>query len=283
MGNKMQSFLSALFLLCCLFGSTYAAEAQSAYDRVLRTGTLRCGYFLFPTALDINPNTKQMSGFYYDLMTEIGRELNLKIEWTEEVTVATMLNGLKDGRFDMLCTGPAEVPTRAREGLYTTPVLVAPVNIYVRADDKRFPDDADAFNKDSVTFAGLDGDSSSFIVQQDFPRAKLLALPDSTPPADRIMTMVTRKADAAVLETVVAGRYMATHPGKIKAALGKPYKAYPLGFVLPRGSYDLKFLMDSTIHNLNGTGFLAKLVRKYQSLPGDMLPPAPLYADPVTK
>ncbi|HOO50986.1 MAG TPA: hypothetical protein PLK94_06835, partial [Alphaproteobacteria bacterium] len=67
---------------------------ETAYERVIRTGTLRCGYLTYPPLLMKDLKTGEMSGVAHDIMTEIGKRLSLDIEWTEEVGTDVMLQGI---------------------------------------------------------------------------------------------------------------------------------------------------------------------------------------------
>jgi len=54
-------------------GSFHAPIRESAYARVMRTGTLRCGYVLYPKTIERDLNTGKMSGPMYAIMEEMGK------------------------------------------------------------------------------------------------------------------------------------------------------------------------------------------------------------------
>src|SRR4051812_116596 len=58
---------------------------ESTYARVLRTGEIRCAYEPYAPALMKDPNTGEFSGIFYEIMTEVARRLNVKMNWVEEV------------------------------------------------------------------------------------------------------------------------------------------------------------------------------------------------------
>ena len=82
-------------------GDKKSSAVESTYDRVMRTGTLRCGYINYPPHFQIDPATGQKSGISYDIANEMGRLLNLKIEWVEEVGWATTVETIKSGRIEI--------------------------------------------------------------------------------------------------------------------------------------------------------------------------------------
>ena len=79
-------------------GGVSASTQETTYDRVIRTGTLRCGYAAWYPNLIIDPNTKAKSGISYDVMEEVGRRLGLKVEWTQEAGFGSAEQDLKTGK-----------------------------------------------------------------------------------------------------------------------------------------------------------------------------------------
>lgn len=70
------------------------AAKTSEYDQGMAKRTLRCGYISDPPVLVKDLNSGELSGFFVDLMAEIGQTLNLKIVWAKEVGWANKLEGL---------------------------------------------------------------------------------------------------------------------------------------------------------------------------------------------
>ena len=81
------------------------AAKESVYDRVMRTGTIRCGYNTEPPFVVIDPNTRKVSGAGVDIVEEMGKLLGLKVEWAEQVGWDMMAAGLQNGRYDLACNG----------------------------------------------------------------------------------------------------------------------------------------------------------------------------------
>ncbi|MDP9195895.1 MAG: transporter substrate-binding domain-containing protein [Pseudomonadota bacterium] len=278
--------MSRNFFLSLLLALTFALPAaaqtgEPTYDRVIKTGILRCGYYMAPPLMAVDAGTGKKSGFLYNLTEEAAKGLGLKVEWVEEISTGTMFEGL-GLRYDAICTGIMFHPARARLALFSQPQFTQPVNIYVRADDHRFDDNLEAFNDPKMTFAGWEGDSSSLLVKQEFPRAKLVELPQTATPAERILMVTTGKADAAILEDSVISQYMLENPGKIRRAMSKPYKAMTAAYAFPLGENRLKAMFDATLTYMNSNGIINRLIAKHQKAPGDMLPPPLTYGEPVS-
>lgn len=140
--------------LCFGIGLTLAALAtttamartdsggrEPAYDRVMSTHTLRCAYAAYPPAFIIDPNTRQLSGIFHDLVETMAKLHGLTVAWTEEVDYGHIIEGLEQRRYDAFCAALWPGPERAQRAVFTVPVYYSAVNLYVRTDDHRF--DAD--------------------------------------------------------------------------------------------------------------------------------------------
>ncbi len=135
----MKNILLALMLLF-LAMPAWAEDSpkESTYDRVMRTGTIRCGYYIWPPFLAKDPNTGKLSGIASDMMDEIGKQLSLKVEWVAEVDTSTMFEGYSTGRYDLVCGPVASTPARARVVDFTIPFAYGSYYLYVKEGDLRF-------------------------------------------------------------------------------------------------------------------------------------------------
>jgi len=236
---------------------------ESAYDRVMRTGTLRCGYLVYPTLLDHDPNTGAFSGMYYDLMAELGKQLSLKIEWTEEVGLATAFDGLSIGRYDVVCDPLAQVPARARVTEFTVPVIYFPYFLYARADDTRFDNDYAKVNDPSVKVALLEGEMAQYVKADLFPKAQTISLQNMTDASQVYLQVMMKKADVAMAEPSSIEAFMIHNPGKLKRVSGESLRMQPAGLDVAVGEERLKSLLNTSIMSLQVTGFTQRLVDKY--------------------
>lgn len=53
-----------VFLLVIISLPAWAGDDGSVYDRIMRTGTIRCGYGLWSVYLNKDPNTGKMGEIY---------------------------------------------------------------------------------------------------------------------------------------------------------------------------------------------------------------------------
>ncbi|MDR3425756.1 MAG: transporter substrate-binding domain-containing protein [Alphaproteobacteria bacterium] len=91
------------------------AHKETAYERVIRTRTLRCGYALWPVVEDIDPTTKVLKGTAPDFANALAAKLDIKIKWVQEVIWGEQVEALNSGKIDAICApdGPFVYPTAA--------------------------------------------------------------------------------------------------------------------------------------------------------------------------
>lgn len=247
-------------------------KSQPAYDRVLKSGHLRCGYIVLPPQLIRDPNTGAFSGVTYDLLEEAASRLKLKVDWVEEVTFPTMAEGLKTGRYDAFCLTAYRWLPAAYLMDYTSPIFYSATVPYVRADDTRFDADLAAANNENVTVATVDGEAAHFIKEQSFPRAKSYSLPQNADVSTMFEAVTTKKADVTFANPLMAMPYLVAHPGVLKAVhQDKPLRYFVHAFAFGKGEAKLLTLFDMAVDDMRDDGTLDRILDKYESIPGSFL------------
>lgn len=249
------------------------AKAESVYQRVVRTNTLRCGYASWPPFLRKDPNTGQLSGFNYDIISEIGKELGLKIEWVEEVGFGNYIEGLNTNRYDVMCQTVWPDPGRFKNATVTLPVHYHKVYVVVRANDHRFDHGYGDLNDPSFKTSAIESDITETITKTDFPLATEISLPQSADASQLFMEVATGKADATFVDYGFFEDYNKNNPGKLKIA-GSVLRVYGSVFSVRQGEIELKSLLDDAIIALGNNGKLAEILKRF---PTNAMPPAPTF------
>ncbi len=284
----MKKLLLIVLLTLFSFSPLYAqAQAQeqkeSTFDRVMRTGKLRCGYMILPPHVNKDLNTGEMSGLVYDIMEEAGKLLDIEIDWAEEVGFATMDQGMEQGRYDAICMGYWQNPVEAKLGYigYSIPLYYMPVGAWVRVDDTRFDNDIMNVNDSTVRVSSSDGMIAAAIARQDFPKAQVLSLPNMTDVSQNLMEVATGKADITFLAFRDGFRFEETNPGKIKnIAMHQPVRVFPTTIAIPQGDIRFKVMLDTAFMQMLNGGFIDRLLKKYEEYPNAVLPAAKTYETP---
>lgn len=240
---------------------------ENIFDRVLRTETIRCGYVVWPPYLIKDPNTGAMTGMAFDMMQAIGKELNARIEWTEEVGWGSFQEGLNAGRYDAMCTPVWQSGQRAKIALLTRSVFYSQMVAMVRADDQRFDADLAAMNKTTIKIAVIDGDVTQAVRHARFPAAQELAVSPPADPSHMILSVAGHKADVAIADAENMRRYNATVPPQRQlklAAGGRAVRLFGNTLGVRSGEFAFKAMLDATIETLNTDGTMAALVEKHR-------------------
>ena len=190
--KKIFIFTLFLILSCNVFA---ADKKESAYERVMRTNTLRCGYVVFPPWMTKDANTGQLSGIGYELTEALGKRMSLKIDWAEETNFATMNVALQNSRFDALCFPLYRWTASARALDYSRELMCSPTYIYVRKDDNRFDNGLTALNDTKIAVGSIDGEGSDGIAADEFPKMKIVSMPQSTDLSQLLLGLVDKKYD----------------------------------------------------------------------------------------
>ncbi|MCB1559411.1 MAG: amino acid ABC transporter substrate-binding protein, partial [Alphaproteobacteria bacterium] len=265
-----------LFLVWFSFPA-FAAEKESVFDRVMRTGTIRCGYFTWSPYLMKDPNTGEFSGIYHDVIEEIGTQLNLKIEWAEDTGQSNPFEGMKTGRFDMFCGPITPTPDRAKQVSFSEPYFYIPYLAYVRADDTRFDSGIENINNPAVQIAVIDGEFAYEIVKRDFPKAGLVTLPALSDGAQVMLSVATKKADVFLNDSAAAGVYMEKNPDVVRPISQEPLRTLAAVIVLPQNDLAFKNMIDTVLELLIGDRVVDEILSRYSSGQELFLPVAKPY------
>ncbi|MCB1556628.1 MAG: amino acid ABC transporter substrate-binding protein [Alphaproteobacteria bacterium] len=240
-------------------------EKESVYDRVMRTGTIRCGYGQNPPYTVVDLNTGKVTGIHAEIMDAIGESLSLEIEWTQEVPWDQMPAALQTKKIDMLCSGFWVTGARGRQIAFTRPLYFNAIEAVVRTDDTRFDNNLLALNDPEITIATDDNDVGAKIAATDFPLARKLVSPQLASVDYLLMNVANGKADATIMYTSYVHDFMTHNPGKLRAIkAGKPLRIFGTALGVSLQEQMLRDMIDSALLELQGSGILDKILDRYE-------------------
>jgi polar amino acid transport system substrate-binding protein len=258
--------------------SSAVAVKEAAFDRVMRTGILRCGYYVFPPMVVRDPNTNSFSGLSIDMLNAIGEKTGLKIEWTEEISFGTWPAALEAGRFDAVCDPLWPDMALGRQAIFTRPFFYGGLSPVVSATDTRFDGDYTKLNDPSVTIVAIDGNIQLFLAKEVFPKAHLLVVPANTDAATLAMNVIDHKADAVIWDRNAVLNFNAANASKLKMLdPGHPIKVEPFALPVDRKEFGLREFLDNAIADQLATGTIDRLLTKWETEPGMFLRTAEPY------
>lgn len=261
-----------LALLACGYSSCRTGPAntqtEDAYARVLKQGSIRVGYISYPPSFIKDPNSGQMSGIFHEVLQEVGKNLDLKIDYTEEVGWGTMIEAIRSGRVDLVCTGIWPTPARGKLADFTAPLYYSTVRAYVRADNSKYDGNLASINAATTKISAVDGEMSSIIAKDEFPKAQMNGLPQNTDVSQVLLEVATNKADVTFVEPAVAMEYIRNNPGKIKEVANvKPLRVFPNVMMVGKGEDRFRSTINIAIQDLVNNGFVDKVIDKYEKYP----------------
>jgi ABC-type amino acid transport substrate-binding protein len=288
---KLVASLTAVAALAVGMSDRTAAQTanEPVFERIQKSGTVHCGYSPYPPFI-IKDKAGNLSGIFYELTERLGPLTGWKFEWTTQVGYPTEANpaAIKDmvsGKFDMLCGGIQwQVPWEQKQMWATpTPLFFTGMGVYVRADDKRFPDGfrVPKLNDPQYTMVAHMPSISDRIHKAEFPNAKAFYTgyggPDHVPGLASVVfqpgksmlqDLVDGKGDFTVAELELGNQYMSLKPGKLRnITVNNPMRAMPVQYQVPYGEVRLRQVIDSAVRELLWGGTVDYLLDKYEEYP----------------
>lgn len=246
--------------------------APPAQKTLFENNTIQVGFISYPPGFIVDPNTKEKSGIFNDLLVEIAKRNHLTINYKEEVTWATMIESLKSSRVDLIANPVWATNERRAHADFSIPVYFSPIGIYVRANDDRFTEDPLRINSGDVRIAGVDGEINGVIAKADFPKAELILFPNNIDVAQLFLEIQSGKKDVTFAEPMFAYDYMKANPNKLKnIAVDRPVRNYPNSFMFDQGHPELKSFLDAEIQKLIDDGFVDRTLVKYAPFEGAVI------------
>jgi len=249
-----------------------SGRENAAYERIMRTNILRCGYAIWEPGLSLDPNTGKLTGIYYDFIDAIGQHTGLKMEWVGEISWSDYPTALNSGRIDAMCFGAWPKANLAREVLFSDPTYYLPIYAYVREGDTRFDHAIDKVNDPAVIISTIDAELSSELARTRFPKAKTFSSPDMSPASTLLLNVASGKADITFTDAWHGDAYRKANPGKLRVvSLEHPLRLF--GHVIPvaKNEYSLLALLNAATAEIIDSGEFEAIMRKYEQTPGVLL------------
>jgi ABC-type amino acid transport substrate-binding protein len=207
--------------------------------------------------------------------------MNLKVDWVEETGWGALIEGLQLDRFDMFC---APLWTNAQRGkliAFSIPLTYSALHFYARVNDYRFDQNLGILNSPEFTLATMDGDMSSIIAKDIFPKANQQSIPQLADAAQLLLSVASGKSDGVFVETSFFNDYEKKNPGKIRRVTKTPYQIFPNSFALRIDQPQMKMALDSALAEMINQGSVDRIIEKYEPDRNVFMPLAKPYQLPT--
>ncbi len=244
---------------------------ESVYDRVMRTGELRCGIGIWPPFTIYESETSKASGTFPEIVETAMARMDIEVKWVEELGWSNFIEALKTNRIDAMCAGIFPESIRGKHIDFSIPAYYLGRGVYVRYDDDRFDDDFSKLNSSEYHFSAVDGDNVE-VTQAHFPKAKILSLPQLTDYTQMMMNVVTKKADAVVINTYTGQDFIANNPKTLKRiGNGTFLEVYGGTIAFNKNEEQFKSMVNVAFEELLNNGTVEKIIKKYDEYPNTIL------------
>ncbi|MGE4352428.1 MAG: substrate-binding periplasmic protein [Bdellovibrionales bacterium] len=261
-----------------------AAHKETAFERVIQTNTLRCGYVQHAPLLVKDTATGKMSGLIADIMDYFSQKTGITVEWSEEFSFGNWTMALQSNRIDAICMTIWPDVALTRVVRFTKPFFFLDMMPIVRADETRFGDNLNVFNQDGIVIGALEGDSGEHFAKRAFPKAKIDTVPPNSDAAIVLQNLVDKKYDMVPWDRNSAYQFSKNNPGKIKILNEMaPFKLIPNGFALQANEPALADMMDGLVEDMLNNGEMERLLTKWEPAPGMFLRVAKPYIPSTMK
>lgn len=281
---KNLAILALLISVVALFPALFfkqgggTSTGPQVLEKIRTTGVLRCGYFVEPPYLEYDQSAKKPVGIIPDLLDAVAKYADIKIEWTQELALGSMIEDLNLGKFDMVCGSLFYNPVRSKRALLLEPFAYAPVYAVVRSDETRLTETLGNLNDSDLVVTALDGEGPTLTAQARFPKPKRFSLPQQSDVSMLMETVASKKADVTFVSPQVFFNYDKSHPGKLKILSHQhPMMISPVSFMVREDAQDMANFINQSIQFLDGLGILDEIYAKYDPTGKLFLRPAKTY------
>lgn len=240
---------------------------SSAYSKVIDSGVIRAAYISYPPGCIVDPKTKEVTGIFPDALREIAKNLKLKVEFTEEVGWESMLEGLETRRYDMIGAGVWSNATRGKLATLSIPAYYSGIGVWVRPNETRVSpaNDWASINSEGIRIAAIDGSTPLLIAQTQFPKAKIVSYPDHTTESQLFLDVVAGKADVFFAEPYQGSKFLESNPSSVKnLAAANPIRIFADVYIMPRNEPQFKSMIDNALQELQNSGTMERIIKKYE-------------------
>ncbi len=201
-------------------------------------------------------------GLEYDVINEVAKRLNAKVEWSLSAW-DVMIEAVRTGQFDVGADGITINAERAEQIDFTEPFITVDQFFLVRADEARITGTSSFADNTELLFGAQSGTSAFYTAIYDVldgdeanPRVKLFDTFGAS-----VQALKSGDVDAVIADQAASAGYIGADPGAFKT-VGDAIKSDPLGFILTPGS-DLVGPFNAALADMRADGTLDSLIKKW--------------------
>ena len=257
--NLLAGLAATALLLMPLQG---AAQNKSKLTQILERGTLRVG-----TTGDFNPMsikdtaTNTLTGFDVDAMTELAKDMGVKIEFVP-AEWATLVNGIVADRYDIF-SGASLSMARAKTVAFSSPYIYAGTVPLVSKKTGSKITNWSGIDNANITVAVAMGTVFEQQAKAHFPKAKVRAIEK---PATGYQEVLAGRAQVTITSNVEAATLTKTYPDlQVVGSSNEMRNRRPFAYPMPQGDDVWLTYVNNWISLKTAEGFFEGLEAKWLS------------------
>lgn len=202
----------------------------------------------------------KLDGFDYEMMEEIGRRLNEKIEWNDTRHYDMVIPALVTGRVDIIAAGMSATPVRARRVLFSTP-YVPTMAVFVTSPGKNVQSVSDLRGLRGCVPVGTTQDVYLTPLSAKYG----FSIKNFSKIEECVWDIVTGRSDFTLMDVPVAEKLLAKKVFSGKVTKGGSFRLTGAGKALAVRLNDIKLKkrLDSVISEMEKDGTLNTLRNKW--------------------
>ena len=247
-----------LFTLIAILALSTSAHAASKLDTIKKNGELRVGTTgdWDPMSMK-DPATNKYKGFDIDVMTELAKDLGVKVKFVP-AEWKTIVAGITADRYD-ISTSVTKTPKRAEvAGFTTTYYKYGTVPLVLKKNLKKFST-WNSLNNEKVTIATTLGTSQEEKAKEFFPKSKLKSV---EAPARDFQEVLAGRADGNITSSTEANKLVIKYPQLAIVPDGEKNPAF-LAMMVPKNDKTWNNYVSKWIEDKKSSGFFKTLLAKY--------------------
>jgi tRNA-dependent cyclodipeptide synthase len=231
----------------------------SALERVEATKTLRVAFTNYPPALIYDHEYDNFSGIFYEIIVSIAKKHGWQIKWSEETGYGVVIDGLDNNRFDLFGSTIWPTPERKQKASFSQSLYESKAYPWILSDF----DYEEMKNSPDLRIVVKENDISHSIALADFPKARLVFVPQLSDPQELLQFILDSKGDITFVEPYLASVFMKTKGVTLYQATQTPIRVYENTFIFKKDDSSLKNLFDQEIAEMIKNKEVGELIRKY--------------------
>ncbi|WP_226781494.1 transporter substrate-binding domain-containing protein [Oceaniglobus trochenteri] len=230
--------------------ATQNLSSESVIEQIKEEGVIRIGLSVFvPWAMrDLNG---ELIGFEIDVAKALAEDMGVDVEFVPTAWDG-IIPALVAGNFDVIISGMSITPQRNLTVNFTTPYAYSGLTILANtAMTEGFT--LEDYNSPDVTFAARRGGTPSTVIQQLFPKAKLLQFDEDGAATQEVLN---GNAHATMGAEPTPSTDARQYPDVVNVPFDQTFLATGEGFALRKGDIDALNFFDNWIRVRTASGWL---------------------------